>query len=213
MRFLKIGNCFSAWSATPFRPFSIQAAFKTVRPHQTICWPCLIDGAAGPFTAFAALAGRGARSSCAGVPRAAGALGPFALCWQRGAAAAAVAKSSDFSPVFCCLFFSMLAYLLPAGALPCWPSGRLGSGAAALRHRRCARAGELALDLAQNACELQAFAQAGKFLQKRLRIAQAAQKHGAALNLVSAGRAGTAAPDRNRLERTGALPGGPLRTT
>ncbi len=177
MRFLKIGNCFSAWSATPFRPFSIQAAFKTVRPHQTICWPCLIDGAAGPFTTFAALAGRSARSSCAGVPRAAGALGPFALCWQRGAAAAAVAKSSDFSPVFCCLFFSMLAYLLPAGALPCWPSGRLGSGAAALRRRRCARAGELALDL------------------------------------VSAGRAGTAAPDRNRLERTGALPGGPLRTT
>lgn len=107
----------------------------------------------------------------------------------------------------------MPAYLLPAGALPCWPAGRLGSGAAALRRRRCARAGELALDLAQNACELQAFAQAGQFLQKRLRIAQAAQKHGAALNLVSAGRAGTAAPGRNRLEQTGAPPGGPLRTT
>lgn len=65
MRFLKIGNCFSAWSATPFRPFSIQAAFKIARPHQPICWPCLIDGAACPFTAFAALTGRGARSSCA----------------------------------------------------------------------------------------------------------------------------------------------------
>lgn len=75
---------FSAWSATPFRPFSIQAAFKTVRPHQTICWPCLIDGAACPFTAFAALAGRDARSSCAEALRAAGAWGPFALCWQRG---------------------------------------------------------------------------------------------------------------------------------
>lgn len=67
-----------------FQAVSIQAAFKTVRPHQTICWPCLIDGAACPFTAFAALAGRDARSSCAGAPRAAGALGPFALCWQRG---------------------------------------------------------------------------------------------------------------------------------
>lgn len=217
MRFLKIENCFSAWSATPFRPFSIQAPFKTVRPHQTICWPCLIDGAACPFTAFAYRVYRAGgawrtqllRWSAQGCRRF-GAVCSLPAAW---AAAAAVAKSSVLSPVFCCLFFSMPAYLLPAGALPCWPADRLGSGAAALRRRRCARAGELALDLAQNACELQAFAQAGKFLQKRLRIAQAAQKHGAALNLVSAGRAGTAAPDRNRLERTGALPGGPLRTT
>lgn len=209
MRFLKIGNCFSAWSATPFRPFSIQAAFKTARPHQPICWPCLIDGAACPFTAFAALAGRGARSSCAEGRR-------FGAVCSLLAARGRRCGRCKIVRLFACLLlpvFSMPAYLLPAGALPCWPADRLGSGAATLRRRRCARAGDLALDLAQNACELQAFAQDGLPLQERLRIAQAAQKHGAALNLVSAGRAGTAAPDRNRLERTGALPGGPLRTT
>ena len=72
---------------------------------------------------------------------------------------------------------ALWGHLLFAGSAGRRRADRLGSGAAALRCRRCARAGELALDL------------------------------------VSAGRAGTAAPDRNRLERTGALPGGPLRTT
>ena len=176
MRFLKIGNCFSAWSATPFRPFSIQAAFKTARPHQPICWPCLIDGAAYPFTAFAALAGRAHAAPALKRP------GRQALWGHLLFAGSAGRRCGRCKIVrlFACLLlpvFSMPAYLLPAGALPCWPSGRLGSGTAALRRRRCARAGELALDL------------------------------------VSAGRAGTAAPDRNRLERTGALPGGPLRTT
>ncbi len=173
MRFLKIGNCFYAWSATPFRPFSIQAAFKTARPHQPICWPCLIDGAACPFTAFAALAGRGARSSCAEGRR-------FGAVCSLLAARGRRCGRCKIVRLFACLLlpvFSMPAYLLPAGALPCWPADRLGSGAAALRCRRCARAGELALDL------------------------------------VSAGRAGTAAPGRNRLEQTGAPPGGPLRTT